>query len=426
MTDRNAMKPYYVVITPFFPAESSFRGPFIYDQVRAIQQTGRYRDVLVFKPSSLFDRRASYTFKGITVRLFPCLQMPSLILNGLTNGINGVLFRRAFRRAGFSPDQVAVAHAHTSVFAACALSLKDACPEIVTLVQHHDGDPYTIRNGRFAFCAFNARYRARRNISLFNRVDCHVSISQFVERHLLEFPGINPLDYFGSYRNSLSLVQGLPSITPKKSLILYNGVDTAQFHPSPAPPRSGKLTIGCVGNFVDLKDQITLIKAVEQLLAREPESGVEVKLIGTGPTLEECRAHVREHHLENNVIFQPEIPHEELPGFYRSLDLFVLPSFFEGFGCVLLEAYACGVPFMTCRGQGAAEYILPEEEDKWLFPPRDHHRLATLISHFNRERCPQRLRHEYDINILIPRFLRQIHPDMEEKRGNGNAPQAGQ
>lgn len=98
------MKPYYLVITPFFPTESSFRGPFIYDQVRAIKKTGRYRDVLVFKPASPFDRRTSYDYKGITVRLFPFLQMPSLILNGLTNGINSALFLKAFRRAGFSPD----------------------------------------------------------------------------------------------------------------------------------------------------------------------------------------------------------------------------------------------------------------------------------------------------------------------------------
>lgn len=72
-------------------------------QVRAIKKTGRYRDVLVFKPASPFDRRTSYDYKGITVRLFPFLQMPSLILNGLTNGINSALFLKAFRRAGFSP-----------------------------------------------------------------------------------------------------------------------------------------------------------------------------------------------------------------------------------------------------------------------------------------------------------------------------------
>ena len=79
------MKPYYLVITPFFPTESSFRGPFICDQVRAIKKTGRYRDVLV-SAGLPFDRRTSYDYKGITVRLFPFLQMPSLILNGLTNG----------------------------------------------------------------------------------------------------------------------------------------------------------------------------------------------------------------------------------------------------------------------------------------------------------------------------------------------------
>ena len=43
--------------------------------------------------------------------------------------------------------------------------------------------------------------------------------------------------------------------------------------------------------------------------------------------------------------------HENLPSFYQSLDLFVLPSYYEAFGCVYAEAYSCGVPFIAVKNQ---------------------------------------------------------------------------
>ena len=44
------MKPIYLVITPFFPTVESFRGPYVYDQVKVLERDGRYR-VVVLKPT---------------------------------------------------------------------------------------------------------------------------------------------------------------------------------------------------------------------------------------------------------------------------------------------------------------------------------------------------------------------------------------
>lgn len=51
--------------------------------------------------------------------------------------------------------------------------------------------------------------------------------------------------------------------------------------------------------------------------------------------------------IENNVIFPGFIPIEHLPYLYNAADLFVYPSFYEGFGLPLLEAMSCGVPVIT-------------------------------------------------------------------------------
>ena len=143
------MKKYYIIITPFFPNSDSFRGAFIYDQVRAIAKNSSY-EVVVFKSKSITSGEKDYMYRGIQVHLFDDIQMPSYILNGLTNEINCSLFMKAVKRLNIDLDNVVIAHGHTARFAAFPLALKRINHNITTLVQHHDPDPFNIRNGRFA------------------------------------------------------------------------------------------------------------------------------------------------------------------------------------------------------------------------------------------------------------------------------------
>lgn len=49
----------YICITPFFPTPSSFRGPFVYDQVNAIERNSDYQ-VIVFVPKAYGSKKADY------------------------------------------------------------------------------------------------------------------------------------------------------------------------------------------------------------------------------------------------------------------------------------------------------------------------------------------------------------------------------
>lgn len=333
--------------------------------------------------------------------------MPSYFFNGLSNGFNCRMFLKCLDKLGIDINQVAVVHGHTSSFAAYGLALKKLNPRILALVQHHDRNPYTIRNGHLAKMKLNAYYRVNTNIKLFNEVDYHISISHVVEDNLLSFPGAGKYESFQSYLDILEKVKRLPSISPKHSLILYNGVDTTKFYPVEGLKDNALFKIGCIGNFQDLKGQITLIKAAE-LLIRKGHKQLRVSLIGTGPLLEECKSYVTEHGLTEYIWFEKEVHHRDLLIYYNSLDLFVLPTFFEGFGCVFTEAYACGVPFMLCEHQGASEYIVEEDKDKWLFPKKDYNRLAFLIEQYMENRYEQTLKYPYDINVLISEFLDKL------------------
>lgn len=403
----NQMKPYYIVVTPFFPTEESFRGPFILDQVKAIKRTGKYT-VMVFKPKTWNEKLNNYVYEGVKVNLFTAFQMPSYLFNGMTNRMNCTLFVKQVQKLGIDVNNIAVVHGHTSTFGAYALALKRLNGAIKAIVQHHDRDPYTILNGRLARWKWNALYRAWKNIQIFNGVDCHVSVSKVVEDNLLSFPNPGKYESYKPYIEALRLLRTLPVIHPKKSLVLYNGVDTRMFYPKKGLRNNAIFKVGCIGNFQELKGQITLIKAGERLIKERGMLNLRLSFIGSGETLSQCKTYVAKNRLDDYVAFENEVHHRELNDYYNTLDLFVLPSYYEGFGCVFTEASACGVPFMLCEHQGASEYISPQESDKWLFRPHDDKMLSGLIYQYYLNRVKQNLRYSYDIDVLIASYLNEI------------------
>lgn len=401
-------KKLYITITPFFPTNESFRGPYIYDQVRAIEKNSDYQ-VIVFKPKQFWKKIQDYEYEGVKVYYFNSFEMPSYILNGLTNGINARWFIKRVKESGIDVNDIAVAHGHTSQFAAYALALKCQNPEIKAVIQHHDCDPYTIRNGKWARKGWNATYRAKRSIDLFRKVDLHVCISECVKDSLLSFPSPPRHLYYDDYREALRVVQKIRKPEIRNAYVLYNGVDCEKFKPAEKSADFPYHTylIGCIANFVELKDQITLLKALN-MLVKEGHHDIKVLFVGSGPTLNDCMQYIANHDLTPYVEIRTEVHHSQLRAYYQSLDLFVLPTYFEGFGCVCTEAAACGVPYMICKYQGAAEYIEKNEEDLWTFEPHDYKALANLIANAKSQHLKQSLRHSYDINTLVAEYLKHI------------------
>ena len=138
-------KKYYIVVTPFFPTAESFRGPFIYDQVQALKRNSDY-EIMVFCPVQQI-RKLYYDYRGVRVHYFHHWQMPSMILNGLTDRLSQRSFLNKLRELGIPLENVAVVHTHTVSMAAMALVVKKYNPAVETIVQHDETDPYGIRNG---------------------------------------------------------------------------------------------------------------------------------------------------------------------------------------------------------------------------------------------------------------------------------------
>lgn len=398
------MSKYYLCITPFFPSPRNWRGAYVLDQVKAIARNSNY-ELVVFTPCGLFENRNPYVVDGITVHSVPSWFMPSYFFNGFGGEINGRNIIKQIRRLNIDIEDIAVTHCHTAAFACFCSALKGINPNIRTVLQYHDLDPYQVRLGKLAGWWPNITYRFKKFVCHFKNIDLHLCISRRCEYNLKHFPQPHPLEYYEAYKSILKSASHLNTPTGMHTYVLYNGVDTSLFYKQMGLKNDGVFKIGCVSNFNELKGHMTLIRAVEKLVKEATQSHIVVSFIGSGETKASCMEYIKTHGLESYFVFEPEVSHDMLPAYYNTLDLFVLPSYFEGFGCVYTEAAACGVPFVGCYGQGYSEYIPDSNKDEWLIAPHDYEGLARIINRQIISPTHQALVYPYNIDVLIKSFL---------------------
>lgn len=394
------MPKRYIYVTPFFPSAMSWRGAYCLDFVKAMKRLGKY-DVSVFVPGSGED----YEIDGVTVHTFPVKVLPSNVFPFLYSGYNRRSFLNALQRNGIDVKEIAVCHANTATFGIYPLAVKMLNPGCLTLLHHHDLQPFGLNNGVLChFWPYNViQFPLLRRIH--DQIDCHVFISRKAEESLRCAPDAGWTD-FAYYRKQM---RGLGFYRPakiKRSLILHNGVDTSIFGRKQTVQDGSCFTIGCIGNFLELKGQIDLLAAMK-VIGREIGDW-KVKFVGSGKMLPDCRRFAVENGFADKVEFLSEVKHEMLADFYRELDLFVLPSWFEGFGCVFLESWSCGVPFITCKGQGIEDMIPAGDCEKWLCNPRDPDDVAEKILSYYRSRYQQNLTVSANIDDMVAEFVKDI------------------
>lgn len=284
-----------------------------------------------------------------------------------------------------------------------AVGMKRRNPFLKLVVQTHDPDPYKILlSERWNFRGLKKYAYLRHHRNVWESADIALCISRFAEDALLRFPEFDLARGYTPMCRALSQLCHCRAAHIRRTILLHNGVNRAMFNAQGRSEHVG-FVIGCIGNFIDWKDQMTLLRALA--LIGDVLGDWRLRLIGSGPTRSACEAFVAEQGLRDRVPFGLEVDHTELPGFYRSLDLFVLPSCFEGFGCVFTEAWACGTPFITCEGQGMDDVILLEERHLWLCRPKAPEDLAEKILYFYRNRPEQHMVGSIDIDELVGGYL---------------------
>lgn len=145
------------------------------------------------------------------------------------------------------------------------------------------------------------------------------------------------------------------------------------------------VVFGHAGRFAPPKNQSKLIRIFAKVVARRPES--VLVLAGQGPDLQACRKLAQELDLEDKIVF-PERCHNMM-AFYSGIDMFLLPSTYEGLGLALIEAQAAGLPCLASSSvpqeanpTGRVMFAECDDEAMWVsamldMEPRENRALSA-------------------------------------------------
>lgn len=115
-----------------------------------------------------------------------------------------------------------------------------------------------------------------------------------------------------------------------------------------------------VGRCEESKGGQYLIKAIPLLPDRWREM-VDVWFVGDGKAVSSWKKLSASLGIANQIHFAGAYPHTEIPRWFSSADIFVLPTLSESFGLVLLEAMACHIPVIASDVGGISELIKDQE-----------------------------------------------------------------
>jgi glycosyltransferase involved in cell wall biosynthesis len=139
------------------------------------------------------------------------------------------------------------------------------------------------------------------------------------------------------------------------------GVDTDFWQPPNGSKKmDGPLRFIYVGQLSIRKGVPILIEAWKRAALKN----AELYLVGSWLLADRIR-----NELPANIHYSDACSRQELLRYYQSAEVFLFPSFFEGFGLVLLEAMACGLPLLASDGTGAANIV--DSENGKVLPAGD-------------------------------------------------------
>lgn len=155
------------------------------------------------------------------------------------------------------------------------------------------------------------------------------------------------------------------SVDPQKAIVVPNAIHLEWYRPGGKPDYlirryglEGKRVIMTLGRL----ESMERYKGFDEILDVLPDlaktiPNIAYLIVGGGTDRERLEQHVLTEGLAERVVFAGLIPESEKADHYRLADAFVMPSRGEGFGFVLLEAMACGVPVLASSLDGGKEAL---------------------------------------------------------------------
>ncbi len=153
--------------------------------------------------------------------------------------------------------------------------------------------------------------------------------------------------------------------------IVPGAVDTERFRPKDENrlgAADGPIRFLYHGRVDRRKGALDFLDALAMLRDRGlPFRGI---VSGIGPDVDPCRERAAASRLDSHVEFTGYAAYEAVPAIYRDADVFVSPTYMEGFSNTILEAMASGLPNVSCRAVGVVD-CLRDDDNALLTEPGD-------------------------------------------------------
>jgi glycosyltransferase involved in cell wall biosynthesis len=141
--------------------------------------------------------------------------------------------------------------------------------------------------------------------------------------------------------------------------------------------------VGYVGRLAYIKGVDLLAEAFKEMRKINPHA--RLLIVGSGEEEEKLRSSLRSELAGGVAYLESDVPHELLADWYRAMDVFVMPSRYENCSNAVLEALACGVPFLGSDVEGNRRLV--ETEGGWLFPHGSAESLAHILHSLSEDPC---------------------------------------
>lgn len=250
----------------------------------------------------------------------------------------------------------------------------------------------------FAAWAANAKIRILHNHTTDNKAE---GLRSFLKRFLRPFARLFANQYWACSKLAGEWLYGKNYVDMGKVTIIRNAIDLDKFKFNQAKRNElrnqfglkGKFVLGHVGRFMKQKNHKFLIDVFDEFQKCYPNS--VLVLVGDGPLKEEIKNKVNSLGLTDKVLFMGNI--DFVADLYNALDVFLLPSLYEGLPVVGIEAQANGLPSMC--SQNVTKEILLCDYIK-LLPINEGHQIwiDNILSITNMK--PSR----YTVNTSIIRY----------------------
>jgi glycosyltransferase involved in cell wall biosynthesis len=179
-------------------------------------------------------------------------------------------------------------------------------------------------------------------------------------------------------------VADLLGVPPERLTVVHNAVDTARFAGGDRAAARAALgipddrpVVALVGRIDEQKGQDDYVRAASLVRAAHPDA--LLLLVGStakDDVAEPIRDLIRAEGVEDVVRFTGYV--DDMPGLYAAIDVLAAPSRSEGFGLMLVEAMAAGVPIVASAAGAIPEVV--GDGPALLVPPRDPAALATAVN----------------------------------------------